>query len=173
MRHTCIHLKSWWFQNIQSFWRMLAKKGPPLRQPSPRRALRIFKQHSWFTAFHHVLFEYCQNFHYDMTGFAMQMQVRCFLRRSAHRFFVFVSHPWEKWLLDKDTTAGISRVPDVFMYSKCPSGGHKGPANDYLTHFSKHIRILKILNFHSSLTHDYLYYAAMYICEPVIAFIYK
>lgn len=76
---------------FKSLRMMLAKKGPALRQPSPRRALHVFKQHSWFTAFHHVLFEYCQNFHYDMTGFAMQMQVRCFLRRSTHRFLVFVS----------------------------------------------------------------------------------
>lgn len=77
--HTHMHLKSWWFQNIQahrSLRMMLPKKGPPLRQPSPRRAVHIFKQHSWFTAFHHVLFECCQNFHYAMTGFAMQMQVK-------------------------------------------------------------------------------------------------
>lgn len=44
-----------------------------------------------------------------MTGFAMQMQVRWFLRHSAHIFFVFVSHSSKKWLLHKDTTAGVSQ----------------------------------------------------------------
>lgn len=40
-----------------------------MRRLSPRRLERIFKQQLRFTAFHHVFFEYCRNFHFDMTGF--------------------------------------------------------------------------------------------------------
>lgn len=47
---------------------LLPTKGPTMRRLSPRRLERIFKQQLWFTAFHHVFFEYCRNFHYDMTG---------------------------------------------------------------------------------------------------------
>lgn len=131
----CIYLKSWWLQNIQAHkfhWKMLPKKCPTLRQLSPRRDLRDFKQHLWFTAFHHFLFEYCGIFHYDMTGFAMQMQVRCFLRRSTHIFVVFVSHPCKNGChIQIILQALLNRVSDVFMYSKRPSGHHKGPTNDW------------------------------------------
>lgn len=48
---------------------------------SPRGALCMFKQYSWFTAFHHVVFEKFLNFHYSMTGLAMQMQVTCFFKK--------------------------------------------------------------------------------------------
>lgn len=66
-----------------------------------------------------------------MTGFTMQMQVRWFLRHSAHIFFVFVSHPGKNGCCTKILLrALVDRVPDVFMYSECPSGHHKGPAND-------------------------------------------
>lgn len=110
---------------------MIAKKGPLQRRSFPRGALWTFKQHSWFTAFHHAVFGYFLNFLYHLTGSAMQMQVICFLWSSDLIVFVFVSHSWEERLLSKCTIwALVSWILDVFMYSHCPSGHHKGATDD-------------------------------------------
>lgn len=121
--------KSWWYQNTQvhqSLCVLQAQRGPPLRQASPRRALCIFKQHAWFTAFHHVLFEYCQNFHYNMTGFTMQMQVRCFLKALRPWILCFCQSSsengcWIKMLLQ----ALVNRALDVFMSLRPSRGARK------------------------------------------------
>lgn len=80
--HKCILKKKKFFKAFKQFlslWMMIAKKGPLQRLSFPRGELCTFKQHSRFTAFHQAVFEYVLNFHYYLTGSAMQMQVSCFL----------------------------------------------------------------------------------------------
>lgn len=63
------------------------------------------------------LFEDCQNFHQDMTGFAMQMQVTCFQISPAP--FFYVSHQKEIFIQIR-LKALVDPLPDVFMYPHNP-----------------------------------------------------
>lgn len=88
--HTFIRLIPKHSDQFKTIWMMLLKKGSPLRQLSPRRALRIFKQHSWFTAFHYVHFEYCQKISLWHDGVWYVDAGQMLLRNSTHRFFLSV-----------------------------------------------------------------------------------
>lgn len=66
MHRARIHLKS--PKHSGPLAPLLPKKGPTRRRRSPGRLEHIFKQQLRFTAFHHVFFEYCRNFHFDMTA---------------------------------------------------------------------------------------------------------
>lgn len=103
-------------------WMMMAKKGPPLRQAAPRRASRIFKRHSCFTAF---------------PSFPLWMLSKLWLWHDgvcyadAGQTLFKTLRPWRSAFLSvilKWKNSGVKMLlqalvsPDVFMYLQSPSG---------------------------------------------------
>lgn len=111
---------------------LLPKKGPTTRRLSPRRLERVFKQQLRFAAFHHVLFECCRNFHYDMTGvcYADAGQMPFKARGSRRRCFC-QSSLWSGGCTRVLLQALVNRVADVLVHGKRPSGHRQQSANDW------------------------------------------
>lgn len=130
MHRACIHLKI--PKDSGPPAPLLPKKGPTTRRLSPRRPERVFKQQLRFAAFHHVLFECCRNFHYDMTGvcYADAGQMLFKARSSRHHCFC-QSSLWSGGCMRVLLQALVNRVPDVFLHGKRPSGHHQQSANDW------------------------------------------
>lgn len=130
MHRACIHLKSPKHSGPPAS--LLPKKGPTTRRLSPRRLKRVFKQQLRFAAFHHVLFECCRNFHYDMTGvcYADAGQM-LFKARSPCRRCFCQSSLWSGGCMRVLLQALVNRVLGVFLHWKHPSGHRQQSANDW------------------------------------------
>lgn len=130
MHRACIHLKSPKHSGPPA--PLLPKKGPTTRRLSPGRLERIFKQRLRFAAFHHVLFEYCRNFHYDMTGVCYADVGQMLFKTHSPCCHCFCqSSLWSGGCMRMLLQALVNRVPDVFMHRKRPSGHHQQSANDW------------------------------------------
>lgn len=129
MHQTRIHLKSWWFQNIQahqSLWMMLVKKRSTTKTAFSQESTTHLQ-----TAFMVYCFPSCPlwilsklSLWHDRVCYADAGQtlfktllpyILCFCQSSVE------NGCWLKILLK----ALVNKVPNVFMHSKCSLGHHK------------------------------------------------